>query len=81
MGVPLWVRHLPLDSLFLNPQIYRTRTRSMTETEKITAAIQASCIHLMKRIAEPPFRYVCIRCDKKLKIASGVHMENKETTK
>jgi hypothetical protein len=29
------------------------------------------CYHKLKRISEPPYRYICEICGKKLKIASG----------
>ena len=36
------------------------------------------CYHLLKKIDDPPYRYQCVKCDIKLKIASGIVIEPKE---
>jgi hypothetical protein len=42
-----------------------------------------SCNHLIIKLAEKyvPYRYICSRCGKLLKIASGIHVPNAEVLK
>ena len=49
-------------------------TQVVSDAQITYTTDQKSCIHHMKRIQEPPYRYVCLKCGKKLKIANGVHI-------
>ncbi len=34
---------------------------------------QANCTHRLAWLMEPPYRYICLKCGAKLKIASGIY--------
>ena len=50
-----------------------TEAPAMSTTRAAAARdVDSGCFHALERIDEPPFRYRCTKCKKKLKILSGV---------
>lgn len=50
----------------------------MDETMKEIQKVQAKCTHHVRKIKEPPYRYVCVKCGKKQKLANGLLLDEFE---